>query len=283
MLAPASDARAAIYVDDASFGTADDTAAAATPSGRVSAALASSSTRPKAGGKRPAAALAAAPASDDARVVINEVLYDPDSDGPDAGRMGRAVQRRDRSGVSQAGRSPTTAPASRTPSAVPADAYAVLPPPKLLTRYPEYGGPLVVPGGRIGNSLGNDGDRSSSATNGAAVDAVSWGTDTSVLDPAVPDVPAGHSIERRTAGVDINDAADFTDNNRRRPAAHRTLAWQTDNRDPRDRARVQLPHRRTTRMPRGCRGSSRGSGFMLACRVLGGARSHRRRRASAHR
>lgn len=51
------------------------------------------------------------------------------------------------------------------------------------------------------------------------MDAVSWGADGSVLDPSVSDVPSGHSIERRSAGVDSDRAADFVDNQRPSPGA----------------------------------------------------------------
>jgi hypothetical protein len=49
------------------------------------------------------------------------------------------------------------------------------------------------------------------------VDAVSWGGDTSVFAPAADDVPSGHSLERRFAGVDSNRAADFVDSGRPSP------------------------------------------------------------------
>jgi hypothetical protein len=43
------------------------------------------------------------------------------------------------------------------------------------------------------------------------IDAVSWGNSTWAFDPAVPNVPAGHSIERYPPGVDTDTAADWRD------------------------------------------------------------------------
>ncbi len=42
-------------------------------------------------------------------------------------------------------------------------------------------------------------------------DAVSWGSSTFAFDPAAPDVPAGHSLERVPAGGDTDSAADWRD------------------------------------------------------------------------
>jgi len=77
--------------------------------------------------------------------------------------------------------------------------------------FPEYAGQLVTVG-RIGNGLGNAGDsvRLLNAE-GAEVDAMSYGDDTSSLDPPAPSVPAGHSLERVPAGRDTDAAADWLD------------------------------------------------------------------------
>ncbi len=223
MLAPVSDARATIYVDDASFGATSDTAAAATTPGRVSAALASSRTRPKASGTRSAAPLAAAAPNGDARVVINEVLYDPDADGPDA--AGEWVELYNAGGTDQDVTGWTLADngASKQISdlVVPAGDYAIVAASDSFSQtYPEYAGPLATADGRIGNSLGNDGDHLTLQDGSdAVIDSISWGTDKSVLNPAIPDVPAGHSIERRVAGEDTDQARDFTDNRKPSPGA----------------------------------------------------------------
>jgi hypothetical protein len=79
--------------------------------------------------------------------------------------------------------------------------------------HPGFTGDVIVLGGRIGNALGNDGDRLVLRDgSGAIVDAISWGRDTSVLNPAIADVPAGHSIERSAPGADTDSASDFADN-----------------------------------------------------------------------
>jgi 5'-nucleotidase len=72
--------------------------------------------------------------------------------------------------------------------------------------------PLVNLGSALGNGLGNLGDslilRDSATT---TVDALSWGTDTSIFDPGVVDVVSGHSIARDHAGVDTDLAGDWID------------------------------------------------------------------------
>ncbi len=221
LLAPVSDAHAAIYVDDASFGVMTGAEAGDATPGRVSAALASSRTRTKASGTRSAAPLAAAPADGDAHVVINEVLYDPDTAGPDA--AGEWVELYNAGDADQdvSGWALADNGASKQISdlVVPAHGYAIVAASdSFAQRYPGYEGPLATAGGRIGNSLGNDGDHLTLQDGaGAAVDAISWGTDTSILNPAIPDVPAGHSIERRAAGVDTDQTRDFTDNRKPSP------------------------------------------------------------------
>ncbi len=64
----------------------------------------------------------------------------------------------------------------------------------------------------IGNGLGNTGDRLIlKDNNGNTIDALSYGSDTVVLNPAIHGVGAGHSIERCPAGLDTNSATDFID------------------------------------------------------------------------
>ena len=48
---------------------------------------------------------------------------------------------------------------------------------------------------------------------------MSWGDNAFALQPAVADVPEGHSIERRAAGVDTDTAKDWVDNERPSPGA----------------------------------------------------------------
>ena len=78
---------------------------------------------------------------------------------------------------------------------------------------PPAGTLIVVTGQKIGNGLDNAGDRLIlKDSTGAPIDAVSWGTDTSQLNPSEPTVADGHSIERSPLGIDTNTAADWSDN-----------------------------------------------------------------------
>jgi hypothetical protein len=67
-------------------------------------------------------------------------------------------------------------------------------------------------GGSIGNGFDNAGERAilkDSLTN--IVDQASWGGDTTIFNPASPDVAAGHSLERDPDGIDTNASPDFVD------------------------------------------------------------------------
>jgi hypothetical protein len=80
--------------------------------------------------------------------------------------------------------------------------------------FPEFrGGVAFVADGRIGNGLSNSGDRLSLLDpTGQVIDALSYGDDSSFMTPPCPDVEAGHSLERRAAGLDADLAADFAEN-----------------------------------------------------------------------
>lgn len=69
-------------------------------------------------------------------------------------------------------------------------------------------------GSDIGNGLGNNGDRLSLEDDSpipVVMDLVSYGTDTTYLNPAIPDVIEGHSVERNPDGLDTNTFSDFMD------------------------------------------------------------------------
>lgn len=71
---------------------------------------------------------------------------------------------------------------------------------------------IVYLGGSIGNGLSNTGDRLILKNNqGEVVDQLSYGSDTSVWNPAIPDVAEGHSIERCPYGRDTDSPSDFID------------------------------------------------------------------------
>lgn len=68
--------------------------------------------------------------------------------------------------------------------------------------FPDYDGAIVfIADGRIGNGLGNGGDRlilKDSA--GTTIDEMSYGDDDSITSPPWPDVADGHSLERSPCG-----------------------------------------------------------------------------------
>jgi hypothetical protein len=144
------------------------------------------------------------------------VLYDPDLAGEDASGEWVEIYNTGDQGISLAGWSlRDNARASTLPEIIVGghDFAVVAASDGLFEAYPEFAGIAAWLGGRIGNGLGNDGDRLELvAPDGAVVDAVSWGGDDSVLAPPVDGVPAGHSIERRVAGADTDTVEDFVDN-----------------------------------------------------------------------
>lgn len=71
---------------------------------------------------------------------------------------------------------------------------------------------FIAIGEIFGNGLANTGDRAILKNNlGNIIDQMSYGSDTTILDPSVPDVAEGHSLERNPAGVDTDTASDFVD------------------------------------------------------------------------
>jgi len=228
MLAPMSTAAARIFVDDASFGAATplpppapSAAAAAAAVGGASAADGEAARVSRAAGATRASAasgassgVAAGPGA--ATLVINEVLYDPATGEDDAAGEWVEIYNRGTADVSLAGWAlRDNARATSLPEIiVPAGDFAVVAASDgFFEAYPDFTGIAGWIGGRIGNGLGNDGDRLELLTpDGAVADAISWGKDATILEPAIDDVPAGHSIERRAAGGDSDASEDFVDN-----------------------------------------------------------------------
>jgi hypothetical protein len=224
MLAPVSGDPAAIYVDDAEFLHADPEAAAAAPVRSAPDAAPGepiTEDAPSSAASAPhsasgiASGLAAGPSTG---VVINEVLYDADSSG--SGAEGEWVEIYNGGDVPVSLRGWRLSDGSASSNALPdvvisAQSFAVIAASdSFRDAYPGYVGIVVALNGRIGNSLGNDGDSLAlSDAAGNLVDALSWGTDSRVFVPPIRDVPAGHSMERRVPGRDTNTATDFTDNN----------------------------------------------------------------------
>jgi len=223
MLSPISAAYTAIFIDDASFGPSSaetrpsPTLAAAGP--QPAGALPTAARAVLGASRKPPRAETSAPptgALASTHIVINEVLYDPVGDAPDADAEWVELYNSTDAEIDLDGWSLSDAAAS---DALPAfgvqpRAYAVIAASGSFSAlFPGFDGALLVLGGRIGNALDNDGDQLLLRDpSGAVVDAVSWGTDAYAFTPSVPDVPAGHSIERRTPGLDTDTAADFTDN-----------------------------------------------------------------------
>lgn len=79
---------------------------------------------------------------------------------------------------------------------------------------------IVVLGSAIGNGLANGGDKVSLLNaEDDAIDAVSWGTNTSAFDPAMPTVMEGNSIARPDLAVDTDTAADWEEQESPSPGA----------------------------------------------------------------
>jgi len=232
LLAPASDGAASIVVDDAAFYAASapliEPTPVATTSGNKPVTDAEASTagseRARQTGVRHSAAASRAfdPSQRGAAgIVINEILYDADGDVPDADAEWVELYNTGDASIDIGGWSLRDGASvdALPPLAVPARGLAIVAASVAFRdAYPDVGAPVAILGGRIGNALGNDGDRLYLVdAAGLVVDAVSWGGDTSVFAPAADDVPSGHSLERRFAGVDSNRAADFVDNERPSP------------------------------------------------------------------
>lgn len=229
VMTPGSGATMSIIADDASFGAADPpagepaetTGAAPSASGSAPQRAVGGSAAEPSGSARRAPLVAGVASSVPARsLVINEVVYDPIA-SPD--QDAEWVELYNSTGSSILLEGWQLADAATTISlpatTVPAYGYVVVAASNSFSSaYPGFDGAFVVLGRRIGNGLGNDGDRLSLIEpSGAIADAVSWGGDTSILNPSIEDAPAGHSIERRAAGGDSDVAADFVDNERPSP------------------------------------------------------------------
>lgn len=228
MLAPASGAPAVIYVDDASFEPAEPVAGT-TPAvavGNSELPSGASIERGVLGDTRQPTGRLAAPGTTSAAsvsVVINEVLYDADGGETDAEGEWVELYNASDAPVDLSGWSLSDAAAPETlPAHVmkPRAFVVIVASDSYREAYPGFAGDVIAINGRIGNALGNDGDRLTlrDAT-GALADEISWGSDVSVLNPAIADVPAGHSIERRAPGLDTGAAADFVDNEHPSPGA----------------------------------------------------------------
>ena len=78
----------------------------------------------------------------------------------------------------------------------------------------------IALGEKIGNGLSNSGDRLILRDDGGnEVDALSYGKDSTFLDPPCVDVKEGHSLERSSFGFDTDQASDFIEQGDPTPGA----------------------------------------------------------------
>ncbi len=149
-------------------------------------------------------------------VVINEVEYDAVQSGTDAAYewvelYNNASAPLELAGWTMGDNMATDAIPTVT---VPAYGFVVIAAAEdFYTNYPGFTGSIVfVADGRIGNGLGNDGDRLVLRDGaGTIMDQMSYGTDATVFDPPCSDVAAGHSLEREPMGSDTDQADDFVE------------------------------------------------------------------------
>lgn len=158
-------------------------------------------------------------------LVINEVLYDTNNDqnigGPGGSNRGEFVEIYNPTAspinvngwIIDDGTETETLPSISVPAggfliitgATEAEFEAIWTVPTSVVYY-------SATGGKICNGFSNSGGlfklKSDSTT---IVDQISFGGDTSVLNPAPPDVATGHSLERDPDGLDSDSASDFFD------------------------------------------------------------------------
>lgn len=161
-------------------------------------------------------ATATAPAPSAARLLIYEVLYDALQAGQDAAYEWVELYNPNDAPVALAGwrLADNSAEDALSEGTIPAHGLIVIAANEAAFRQnePTFTGILIaLADGRIGGGLGNDGDRLALLDpTGAIVDALSYGNDTTFLNPAAIDAPAGHSLERRN-DQDTDTAADWID------------------------------------------------------------------------
>jgi hypothetical protein len=148
-------------------------------------------------------------------VVVNELLYDPPEGGSESAREWVEILNTSDAPLTLSGwRIADNRSSDLLPDiSLPPGGYAVIAGGAgFLADHPGFDGLLVDLGGAIGNGLGNGGDQLRLIdAEGRTVDALSYGDDASQLDPALPDVEAGHSLERMPAGRDRDLADDWID------------------------------------------------------------------------
>jgi hypothetical protein len=150
-------------------------------------------------------------------IVINEVYYDPLRTGIDAAHEWFELLNRTAGTLELAGWEVADNHGSDPiPSlTLQPDAYVVVAAGTgFFDEFPEFSGQIAfIADGRIGNGLSNSGDRLALVDPaGRTIDSLSYGGDAGLMSPPCPDVKAGHSLERRPAGLDTDSASDFVEN-----------------------------------------------------------------------
>jgi hypothetical protein len=106
-------------------------------------------------------------------------------------------------------------PASTTPYIIPAKGFGIVIASSTTLKYWELKDniiPILLDDMKIGDGLGNDGDRLIlKRPDGVVMDEMNWGTDTGIWNPAAVDVPNGHALGRKPNGYDTNSPSDFVD------------------------------------------------------------------------
>lgn len=159
------------------------------------------------------------------KVVINEVYYDPDADHiqPSTAaennfewveiynNSGVTVNLKDWRITDATGTERTISTSNRNLNP---GQYAILAKAaNAFTQWSIPSGAEQIPLGEIiGSGLNNGGDSVILKNDlGTIIDQMSYGDNSSVLNPSVPDVAEGHSVEREPKGTDTDTAADFVD------------------------------------------------------------------------
>jgi hypothetical protein len=150
-------------------------------------------------------------------IVINEIQYDPPQSGADyffewIEILNCTEHPIDLSGWEIADNYGVDPIPSFT---LPAGCFAVIAASNdFYTNFTGFNGMVTsIEDGKIGNGLGNDGDHLILTDHtGKIIDAISYGSDSTVMFPPCLKVHEGHSLERWPAGIDTDKASDFIDN-----------------------------------------------------------------------
>ncbi|MBM3157394.1 MAG: hypothetical protein FJ004_08945 [Chloroflexi bacterium] len=155
--------------------------------------------------------------ANEGRILINEIQYDPPQSGVDYSFewieiLNCSEHSIDLNGWGIADNYSVDPIPSFT---LPAGCFAVIAASAdFHINFPNFSGTIsFITDGSIGNGLSNDGDRLSlTDSTGKIIDALSYGSDTTMMLPPCLDVHEGHSLERQPAGMDTDTGSDFVDN-----------------------------------------------------------------------